>query len=192
MTTVIPSDATLILIDVQHAFDNADFWGKRNNPEAEANMARILKAWRETNRPVIHIQQISKNPESLFYPGTPTCEFKPEVTPLPDEVVIPKYPNSAFIGTDLEERLRRDNISTVVIFGLTTNHCVSTTSRMAGNFGFNVYVVADASATFERVGHDGRHYTAEQLHDVSLASLHGEFATVLETEDLLRMVEVTV
>ena len=93
--------------------------------------------------------------------------------------------NSAFIGTGLEERLREQGIERVVIAGLTSDHCVSATARMAGDLGFDVYVVADATATFGRTGPDGEHLAAEQVHAVSLATLEGEFATVVRTEELL-------
>jgi len=105
---------------------------------------------------------------------------------LPTEPVLRKIVNSAFIGTDLESRLKSNHVDTVVIVGLTTDHCVSTTARMAANLGFNTYVVSDGTATFDRTGSDGRKYDAEEIHAANLASLHEEFATVLDTERLLK------
>jgi nicotinamidase-related amidase len=102
--------------------------------------------------------------------------------------VIFKDVNSSFIGTDLEERLRKQGASMVVIVGITTDHCVSTTTRMAGNLGFTTYIVSDATATFERRGPDGKHYSAQQMHDTALASLNGEFAAVVDTRTVLSMV----
>ena len=98
-----------------------------------------------------------------------------------DEPVIYKNVNSSFIGTDLEQRLRKMGAKTLLICGITTDHCVSTTTRMAGNFGFETYLVGDATATFERHGPDGRHFSAQEMYDTALASLHGEFATVIST-----------
>ena len=181
---VLPDDATLLLIDVQQAFDDAR-WGERNNPGAESNIATLLTAWREAGRPVIHIQHRNTVAGKLFSPDQPGFAFKSQAAPQGAEPVINKDVNSAFIGTDLEGRLRKAAITHLVICGLTTDHCVSTTTRMAGNLGFTTYLVADACATFERIGPDGRRWTAQEMHDSALASLHDEFAQVIDTATVL-------
>lgn len=107
------------------------------------------------------------------------------MAPRSGEPVINKNVNSAFIGTDLEKQLRDRGIRTVVVTGLTTDHCVATTARMAGNLGFDTYVVSDATATFDREGADGKRYSAEEVHAVNLASLNQEFAKVVTTNALL-------
>jgi nicotinamidase-related amidase len=63
--------------------------------------------------------------------------------------------------------------------------CVSTTARMAGNLGFDTYVVSDATATFDNIGPNGKRYGSELVHDVALADLNGEFSTVVDTKTLL-------
>lgn len=180
----LPANAALLLVDVQRAFELGD-WGERNQPDAERRMAEILAAWRDSDRPVIHVQHLSKNPRSLFHPDQPGSEIQPMVAPRPGEKLVTKYVNSAFIGTDLEQHLRDRQIDTLVIAGLTTDHCVSTTTRMAGNLGFSVYLVADATATFGKTDHRGVAYDAQQIHDTALASLHGEFAEVVDTAEIL-------
>jgi len=180
-----PRNATLILIDVQKGFDDP-VWGRRNNPDAETNMASLLHAWRQTERPIIHIQHCSRNPHSVLYASAPGNEIKDLVRPQGKEPVLQKQVNSAFIGTDLEERLRRDGITTLVITGLTTNHCVETTTRMAGNLGFDTYFVSDATATFDRTGPDGVLHTAEEIQAITLTNLHQEFATIVTTADVVR------
>ena len=116
--------------------------------------------------------------------------MKVEVTPKPDEPLFQKHVNSAFIGTELESYLRSRGISELVVVGLTTDHCVSTTARMAANLGFTVTVVDDATATFERRGPDGTHFTADLIHRAELASLSGEFATVRSAQDIIAAVDV--
>jgi nicotinamidase-related amidase len=184
----LPSSAALISIDVQQGFDDPG-WGRRNNPDAERHIAALLAAWRAGNRPVFHVQHHSTSPGGRFRPGTPGVAHKPAAAPMPGEPVISKTVNSAFIGTDLELQLRAAGIDTLVIVGLTADHCVSTTTRMAGNLGFTAWIVADATACFERIGPDGRRFSAELMHDAALASLHGEFATVVWTETLLGAVK---
>jgi nicotinamidase-related amidase len=172
---------TLIVIDVQQEFDEPA-WGERNNPGAEAKIAEALGAWRERKAPIIHVRHESPPEEGVFLAGTPGVDFKREATPLPGEPVITKHVNSAFIGTDLEERLRVVGVETVALVGLTTDHCVSTTARMAGNLGFETWVLGDAVATFERRAPDGEVIPAETMHRTALASLNDEFADVIDTE----------
>lgn len=180
----ISSDTALLLIDLQQGLDHPR-WGERNNPDAERNIAALLAAWRRTHRPVIHVQHMSQEPDSPLRPERPGNAFKPEATPLPGEPVFRKTVNSAFVGTALEAHLRATGIETIVLVGLTTDHCVSTTARMAANLGFTTIVVSDGTATFERTGPDGDHYGAEQMHRCELASLHDEFATVRRTSEIL-------
>lgn len=187
MTSVpaLPPDAVLLVIDVQKGMDQFAREYNRNNPGLEANVARLQRVWRESGRPIVHVQHLSNLPESPLRPGQPGCEIKDEVRPLPGEPVVQKSVNSAFIGTTLEADLRRRGFTTLVLTGLQTNMCVSTTARMAGNLGFTTYVVSDATATFDNVGPDGTRYASALLHDVALADLHGEFATVVDTATVI-------
>jgi nicotinamidase-related amidase len=175
---------TLIVIDVQRAFDDGS-WGPRNNPQAEQHIAEALAAWRAAGAPVIHVRHRSAEPGGSFVPGTPAFDFKPEAQPLEGEPVITKDVNSGFIGTDLEARLHAAGAETVVLAGLTTDHCVSTTARMAANLGFETWVLGDATATHERRAPDGELIDAELMHRTALASLDDEFAEVLPTSDAL-------
>ena len=180
-------DAALLLIDVQQGLDDPRY-GARNNPDAEQRIADLLAAWRDARRPVIHVQHLSLEPQSPLRAEAPGHAFKVEALPMPGEPVFRKHVNSAFIGTELEAHLRARGIGSLVIAGITTDHCVSTTARMAGNLGFAVTVVDDATATFERRGPDGAHYSADLMHRAALASLHGEFATVCSTRAVLETV----
>lgn len=180
----ITANTALLIIDVQKYFDDPVL-GRRNNPDAEQKMAQLLAVWRESNRPVIHIKHISK-PSLTDHPGR---EIKEVVAPLPGEPVFIKNVNSAFIGTNLEVFLRESEIETLVIVGLTTDHCVSTTTRMAKNLGFHPFIVSDATATFDRISFDGKLYVAEEIHHLALVSLSDEFATVVNTESVLEFMK---
>lgn len=177
--------AALIIIDVQKAIDHYS-WGRRNNPTAEANIAQLLKAWREAGWPIVHVQHLSTEPDSTYRPGQEGCEFKPEAEPLPGEKIVRKQVNCAFIGTDLETYLRQYNYQELIITGVVTNNSVEATARVAGNLGFDTVVVADATATFDKEDLRGRWHTAESVHALSLANLQGEYANVLSTEQVLR------
>lgn len=176
----------LILIDIQKGFDRIDYWGEeRNNPDAEIYAGKLLETWRLEGLPVFHVKHCSQKRNSLLHELNEGNEFKDVVKPLATEPVIKKGVNSAFMGTGLREQLRESSISTIVIAGLTTDHCISTTARMGANYGFNVWIVADATATFNRKGINGQNYSAAMVHDMALASLNNEFASVVWTDDLI-------
>jgi nicotinamidase-related amidase len=177
----------LIVIDVQNAIDHLQWRkdGGRNHPEAEHNIARLLAAWRHRGWPIYHIRHDSRFPESPYRPGQPGNDFKPEATPVPGEPVIAKQTNSAFIGTDLEPRLRTAGHTRVFIAGVITNNSVEATVRMAGNLGFDTYLIEDACCTFARLDWSGRLWSAEEVHAFSVANMSGEYCTVLTTEQAL-------
>lgn len=181
----LPQNTALILIDIQQGMDDPRWVATRNNPAAEANAAALLAAWRASRRPVIHVQHASKNRNSPLHPDSPGHPIKDIVAPLAGEMVFVKQENSAFIGTGLEAHLRENGIGALVLCGLTTSHCVSSTTRMAGNLGFECYLAGDAAAAFALKDHLGREYDAETVHRVSLATLHEEFAIVADTKDIL-------
>lgn len=172
----------LILVDIQKGFENIDYWGgQRNNPDAELRASELLKIWRDDGLPVFHIQHCSSTPTSPLHETNAGNEFNDLVTPIEGESIIKKNVNSAFIGTDLQAQLDNANITMLVIIGLTTDHCISTTTRMAGNLGYETFIVADATATFNKKGYDGKNYPAELIHETALASLNKEFAIIVTT-----------
>ena len=176
----------LLLIDIQEGLDESEHWGgSRNNPQAEDNCRKILDLFREKNWPLYHIQHCSTNPISPLYPSKKGNAIKSIVTPAKGEPVFQKNTNSAFINTNLEKTLQDEGIDMVVVVGLTTDHCVSATVRNAADLGFKSFLISDATATYAKTGIDGKFYEAELIHQISLASLREEFATIMTTADLL-------
>jgi nicotinamidase-related amidase len=176
----------LVVVDVQRAFEDADYWGPRNNPACEANIAALLAAWRAERRPVVFVRHDSDEADSPLRPDRPGNAFRPEITGEPD-LLVTKQVNSAFHGEpDLAAWLREHEIGRIAICGITTNHCCETTARVGGNLGFDVLFVLDATHTFDRAGPDGHVLTADELARATATSLHGEFATVVSTAALTR------
>jgi nicotinamidase-related amidase len=181
-----PRPTALVVVDVQRAFDEWEAAGKRrNHPEAVARIAELLNAFRSRHVPVFHIRHEGTRPGSSFLPGGTGYPVKDEAREIEGEPVIVKRVNSAFIGTNLEDRLCAANIKTLVICGATTNHCVETTTRMAGNLGFDACLVRDATWTFDRLGPDRDAHSAEDIHAMSLANLNGEFARIVTTSEAI-------
>ncbi len=177
-------NVALLVIDVQKGLDDPRM-GVRNNPDAESNIELLLAHWRKVNKPVVHVQHCSLEPDSPLREGLPGNEFKPQALPLPEEKQFKKSVNSAFIGTGLETYLHENKIQYLVVVGLTTDHCVSTSVRMAGNLGFDVTLVSDATATHGRFGINGDQYSGDEIHNINLASLNGEFCQVKTTNEVL-------
>ncbi len=180
----LPSNAALVIVDLQKAFDDPRT-GRRNNPEAEANTGRLLAAWRRTGRPVIHVQHLSREPDSPYRPGQPGCDPKEEVRPQAGELVVQKSTDNAFIDTGLGPYLDNKAIHTLVIAGVAANNSVEATVRMAGNLGYETYLVADATATADRTDLAGRVWRAEEIQALTLANLQGEYVTVTSTGEIL-------
>jgi nicotinamidase-related amidase len=180
------SAPALLIVDVQRAIDDPSWGDDRNNPQAEANIARLLAHWRARAWPLFHVRHLSREPQSTYRPGQPGCEFKDEAMPLAGERVIDKSTNCAFIGTSLEQELRAAGIEDVVIAGVITNNSVEATARVCGNLGFRTTVVSDATATFGRRDYAGRWRTADEVHAMSLANLEGEYARIATTDEVTR------
>ena len=173
------SGPALVVVDVQRGFDDPS-WGRRDNPACEANVATLIGAWRSRGLPLVFVRHDSDEPGSPLAPGQPGNDFKDVVTGEPD-VLITKHTNSCFYGEpDLHGWLQERGISQLVLCGITTNHCCETTARMAGNLGYDVRFVLDATHSFDRGD-----LTAEQIWHTTAVNLDGEFATVVSTAEVL-------
>ena len=181
----IKKNPALLLVDIQKAFLEKDYPGLiRNNENAEFICGKILKKWRTLDFPIIHVRHSSTNPESKLHKFRPGFEFNDYVTPLENEMVLTKEVNSAFIGTNLENILIKSHIDTLVIVGMTTNHCISTTVRMSGNLGFDTYLISDSTACYNTKGMNGEIIDCNTIYNSALASLQEEFATVIDSKEL--------
>jgi nicotinamidase-related amidase len=173
----------LLVIDVQRGFEERS--EERCNPEAEVNIARLLKAYRAAGRPIIHIRHASTEPHSLLRPELPGHAPSPSAAEAPGEPVLTKSVNGAFVDTDLERRLRDGGITRIVTVGVQTDHCVSTTVRQGSDLGFDMVLVNDSTWTYSRHHPDGTFIDAETMQRVNVASLSGEFCEVMSTDEVI-------
>ena len=180
----------LICVDLQKGFLEEAYWGgNRNNKNAEEISSLIISKWRKIDEQIIHVRHSSTHPKSKLHKSSDGFEFHPSCLPAENEILLTKSVNSCFIGTPLKQILDEKSCTTVVIIGLTTDHCVSTTTRMAANYGYNTLVVSDATATFNKIGLMNKVYDSELIHQTALASLKDEFATIISSDELFEMLE---
>ena len=181
---------TLLLVDIQKAFLDKDYPGiKRNNPEAELICGKILEIWRKKKLPIIHVRHSSDTVDSKLHKSKPGFEFNDYVTPRADEIVLEKRVNSAFIGTELKSILDKSKTEVLIIVGMTTNHCISTTARMSGNLGFETYLISDSTACYNTKGINGEMIDCEVIYQSALASINDEFATVINSKEVISLIE---
>ncbi|WP_189108933.1 cysteine hydrolase family protein [Streptomyces camponoticapitis] len=194
----IAENAALVVIDVQQGFEEVEYWGVRNNPEADENIAALIDAWQASGRPVVFTRHDSVTPDSPLRPGYEGNGFKEYVErrrgtgAAESELLVVKSVNSAFYGTpDLGAWLKAAGIGQLVMAGIQTNMCVETTSRMAGNLGYDVLVPFDATYTFGQKGPWGWELTAQELARATAVSLHGGgFAKVVTTDEVVKAASV--
>jgi len=183
------SNSCLLLIDVQVGVNRLQHWGgnngRRNNPEAENKMRSLLKVFRRQSSQVAFTRHDSREVASPLKLSLETGQQIVGLEIKPNDIVVTKDVNSGFIGTPLEVELRRAGINRLIIAGFFTNFCVETTVRMAGNLGFDTYLIEDACATTNRVGLDGVDHEPEIVHQMAIASMHGEFCTAISTDNAL-------
>ena len=178
-------NAALVLIDQQKGILHPKL-GPRNNPEAELRMLELLARWRDSARPVVHVHHLSRSEDSVFWPGQSGVEVQERFEPIAGERLIQKQVPDSFCGTTLEADLRGAGIGQLVIVGVATNNSVESTARTAGNLGFDTWVAEDACFTFDKADYFGVARSAAEVHGMSLANLHGEYATVVSVERILR------
>ena len=180
----LQSNAALIIIDQQKGILHPRL-GRRNNPQAEERMLELLALWRRGGRPVIHVQHLSRSPDSVFWPEQDGVEFQERFVPRDGEWLVQKQVPDAFCASGLEAQLREAGIGQLIIVGVATNNSVESTARTAGNLGFDTWVAEDACYTFDKADYFGTPRTAEEVHGMSLGNLHGEYATVVSSVQVL-------
>ena len=176
----------LLVIDVQMALAHEDAAGTaRSCPQASGNIERLLAKFRANDDKIVHVHHHGDDLNDPFHPDAPGAAVQPFAAPKGDEQVIIKHVSSAFGGTTLEADLRAADIERVIISGATANHCAESAARSASSLGFDMVYASDAVWAYGATGPDGIKHSAEQIHSVTLANLHGEFGAVQSTDEIL-------
>ena len=183
----------LLLVDTQKGVNDTIYYGgtngRRNNLKAEENIISLLEKWREAKGQVAFTKHDSREKNSPLKLKLESGEQLEGMVPRKGDIVVEKDVNSGFIGTSLELDLRRAGVQRLVVVGFFTNVCIETTVRMSGNMGFDTYLVHDACAAMNCIGHDGTDYDPDTVHNMAIANLHGEFCTAITTEQALILFE---
>lgn len=174
----LDQSTALVVIDVQKAIDGPDGEGK-NNPDYISRVQDLLSIWRARGWPVFHVKHNSKDADSAYSEEAEGNAFKEEAKPFPGEMIIEKVVDCAFINTGLGSMLRMEGAEKLLICGVTTQYSVEATVRHASALGFETFLMRDAcSAT--PVGH----WSAQDVHDMSLAILEGTYCEVVSMQDI--------
>lgn len=193
----------LMIIDMQYLDAHRDYGigatGKANGVEAEMeyyfsrletstvpNLRRILDRCRESSIPVVHVRVMNRSGDSQdtswrykcmgirVPPGHKDAEIIPELAPIGDEIVIDKTTSSVFVSTNADFLLRNMGVDTLIMTGVVTNNCVESSTRNAGDLGYRVLLVEDATAAWTQAG-----------HDAAIRHLDHNFAIVKSTRQIL-------
>jgi len=180
----------LIVIDMQNGFDDETYWGQRNNPACLENVEFLMSAWRSARQPIVRVIHDSQQPDSPLRPGQGGHDVMP-VASGPVDLEVHKSAHSAFHGTpDLNRWLQEGAVSGIAVCGITTNMCCETTARVGSDLGYDLWFLADATATFDLVGTDGSVVTAAQLTRATTAVLAADFGRVVETRTACALASV--
>jgi len=174
----------LLIIDIQRDYFPGGAF-PLVEPEAAAEAARrALDRFRANGEPIVHVRHIWDAPDAAFFKkGTEGTEIHPLVAPEGDEPVITKDEPNAFLGTDLEQRLRADGIDELVVAGMMSSMCVDATVRSAAERGFTVTVVHDACAAPD-LEFGGMPIPGESVHGAFMAALGDGYATVASSDEV--------
>jgi nicotinamidase-related amidase len=175
---------TFVIVDIQRDYFPGGAY-PLVEPEAAARNARlVLDAARAAGAPVVHVQHIWEAPDAAFFrPGTDGVEIHELLTPSGPEPIVTKAEPNAFVGTDLEARLRALGTEQIVLAGMMTSMCVDSTVRAAVDLGFEVTLVHDACAAPD-LEFAGVEVPGAIVHATFVAALAEGYATPVAAADV--------
>jgi nicotinamidase-related amidase len=182
--TIDPAKTALLVIDFQNEYFN----GKLPIPDGKralANTKRLIERADADGMAVVHVQHVTPAGSPVFAEDSPTSRIHDDIQPAANHAVVQKSSVSVFPTTNLDERLKKAGIDTLVISGLMTHACVAGAARDAVPLGYNVIVADDACATrdLDLAGNDTVPHAS--LHRAALASIDDTFGDIMTTDELL-------
>ncbi len=174
----------LLIIDVQNDYFPNGKMELINSFNASIQIKNIMWRFREQFMIIIHVQHISIRPGATFFlPDTTGVEFHENVRPIAGEKIIVKnYPNS-FRNTDLDDFLKANDISRLVITGMMTHMCIDATVRAAYDLEYECIVVSDCCAT-KNLKFNDQEISSDNVQNSFLATLNGMFCKVMKKDEL--------
>lgn len=171
-------DSALIMIDCQNTY-RSGIMQLTGVEEALQEAQKLLHMARALKIPVFHIRH-DAGPGTPYDINAPIGAIADEVAPVAGESVITKnYPN-AFIQTDLDAQLKTAGVKNLVLAGFMTHMCINSTAHGAFNLGYNVAVVAGATASRPLQAANGKVLSAQEVHDGAIASTRDLYAAIID------------
>lgn len=168
--------SALLMIDFQNTYRDG-VMRLANVEPAIAEAKGLLARARGAGIPIIHVRH-DAGPGSPYDLTASNGQIADAVAPEGDEAIVTKAYPSAFVGTDLEARLKALGVTDLIVAGFMTHMCVNSTARSAFSLGFRPTVVASTTATRDLPAPDGSVVPAAALQAASLAALADLFAVV--------------
>ena len=178
-------NTALLLLEIQN-----DYFPNGRTPldkslEASSKARDILTAFREKNRPIIHVQHISTQPDAAYLlPCTKGADFHQTVQPVKGETIIKKHYANSFKDTQLLNHLIKNQINHLLICGMISHLTVDATVRAAHDLGFSCTVLEDACAA-QQLTFNQHVISADDAHHAFMAALQSSYAAVLNTNAYL-------
>lgn len=182
--TMSQNKMPLIILDVQDAIDQP-VWNGKNNPSYIVSIQNLLSHWRREGWPVIHIKHDEPTPTSTYHTHGPWNSIKSEVAPIAEELVISKQQNCAFIDTSLDKTLKDLGADSFILTGVVIHNSMDATIRIGKALGYKVILPLDATTAVPVIGYDQKRWEAEDVYNLTLAILDGEYAQMTTTEELI-------
>lgn len=181
-------DTALIIIDMQTLMQHRIDGGRDHvNPDTPSHIKRLAAAFRNAGKPVIHVRHQDDDVTSPLHPTAPGFEPMPCAQGLESEPVFLKRSSSAFATTALEEYLRKEGITQLVVTGAVAGFCVNSTVRAGADLGFKMTVVRDAVLGFDL---PSANLSAREIFDVTVGLLEADFAEVVDSDTVFGSIQV--